>query len=400
VFTSKGKLQLRRSVYKLSEEPLDPDCTCDACRNYSRAYLHHLTKTDETLGWNLLSTHNLTFYHRLMREMRTSILRNDFTSFYEAKRPELIRSDEENPERRPAGPRVRRAPQRGDYEIQTSPQGYSSIRQLSSGEIMHSVNRPEDEAERLYIQQSALARRLRETGDSQDNALVIWDVGLGAATNAMAVVQCFERARSEHESGTFLRPVKLVSFEIDLDPFALAAGHASLFPHLRHRAPHTLLAKGKWADESGRLEWSLLNGDFREQLVTAHQPDLIFFDPFSPKVDKALWTPGLFALLAEHCAGRPAELYTYSNATAVRAALLSAGFWVAAGVGTGPKADTTLAFTSLDAAQRHPDSPVLLDSTWLGRWRRSTARYPVGMAETEHADFAARIEGHPQFAGT
>ena len=106
VFTSQGKLQLRRAVHKLSEEPVDAHCDCQACRDYSRAYLHHLIKTDEILGWHLLTIHNLTFYHRLMREMRESILRDDFPAFYERQRVELVRTDEEHPSR-PTKPKPR-----------------------------------------------------------------------------------------------------------------------------------------------------------------------------------------------------------------------------------------------------------------------------------------------------
>lgn len=178
-FTSKGKLQLRRTVYKLADEPLDPACGCDTCRRYSRAYLHHLVKAEEVLGWQLLTTHNLTFYHRLMAEMRASIFAGTFTEFYAAKKPELERSDEENPGQPPRKARVRRAPRRGDYEIVLSGEGYASIRQLSSGETMHSVNRPDDEAERLYLAQSALIERLQAT-TGEEQPLVVWDVGLVA----------------------------------------------------------------------------------------------------------------------------------------------------------------------------------------------------------------------------
>src|SRR6185369_14816846 len=99
VFTSQGKLQMRRSVHKLAEGPIDPNCGCHACRDYSRAYLHHLIKSDEVLGWHLLTVHNLTFYHRLMKEMRAAILRNDFLDFYERQRHELVRTDGEHPSR-------------------------------------------------------------------------------------------------------------------------------------------------------------------------------------------------------------------------------------------------------------------------------------------------------------
>ena len=95
------KIHLRRSVYKFFEEPLDARCDCQTCKQYSRAYLHHLVKSDEILGWHLLGIHNLAFYHRLMREMREHILRDDFLSYYEKKRLELVRADEEHPSRSP-----------------------------------------------------------------------------------------------------------------------------------------------------------------------------------------------------------------------------------------------------------------------------------------------------------
>ena len=52
-FTSGGRLNLYRGVYKLSDEPVDPRCDCTTCARYSRAYVHHLTKAGEVLGWQL-----------------------------------------------------------------------------------------------------------------------------------------------------------------------------------------------------------------------------------------------------------------------------------------------------------------------------------------------------------
>src|SRR3712207_7645322 len=59
LFRSRGYLQLRRGIYKYSEEKLDPTCNCPTCTRYSRAYLYHLTKTQENLGWQLLGQHNI-----------------------------------------------------------------------------------------------------------------------------------------------------------------------------------------------------------------------------------------------------------------------------------------------------------------------------------------------------
>ena len=198
--------------------------------------------------------------------------------------------------------------------------------------------------------------------------------------------------------GSALRPLRIVSFEIDLDPLKLAAKFASHFPHLRHGAPHAILESGRWQHSTGLLQWELLHGDFLAMFESAPVPDLIFYDPFSAKTDTGLWTSDVFRRIAKYAAPKSAELYTYSAATAVRVSLLTAGFFVAAGVGTGPKADTTLAFTRADGHVNHPAAPKLLGEDWLGRWRRSDSKYPKNLPETERPLFEQVIERHPQFA--
>lgn len=400
VFTSRGKIHLRRSVHKFSEVPVDADCACNACRDYSRAYLHHLIKTGEVLGWHLLTIHNLTFYHRLMKEMREAILRNDFLEFYKHQQRELVRTDEEHPNR-PVKPRQRTEPDThlGDYEVHTSPNGFSSIRQISSGEVMHSVNDPSEEANKLYIEQSCLGSRLTDSSASTDE-LLIWDVGLGAGSNAMAAVHCFESEwKNRTKTGLLhpIRPMRLVSFELDLDSLKLALGNPRDFPHLRHGAPHELLKNGMWKHSSGLLCWQLIEGDFLEIFETAITPDLIFYDPFSFKTDARFWTSAVFSRILEKLSPKSAELYTYSASTAVRAALLTAGFFVAEGVRTGPKTSTTLAFTRASGAVAHPLAPALLGLDWLARWQRSHSKFPADLADEEKPDFETRIESHPQF---
>lgn len=396
VFTSQGKLQLRRSVHKFSDEKLDSQCDCQACRNYSRAYLHHLVKTEEILGWTLLTIHNFRFYHRMMREMRESILRGEFPAYYERQRMELVRTDEENPSVPPKRIRGLRPLRLGDYEIQTRPGDFSSIRQISSGEVMHSVNRPSEEANRLYIEQSFLASRLLKTDSADTTEIVIWDVGLGAASNAMAAIHCFEQVFAE-KGDLALKRLRLISFECDLDPLRLAAKNGAHFPHVRHKAPSSLLEYGHWEHASRLLRWELQHGDFLQCLEASAAPDLIFYDPFSAKTNSALWTRETFARVFQQAQSKSAELYTYSSATAVRVALLTAGFFVAEGVGTGPKADTTLAFSRLDGAASHPGAPRLLGPDWLSRWRRSTSKFPPGLPEEERPVFEKWMETHPQF---
>src|SRR6266850_5543815 len=396
-FTSHGKLQLRRSVYKLREEPIDADCACQTCSQYSRAYLHHLVKSDEVLGWHLLGLHNLAFYHRLLREMRESILRNDFLSYYENKRFELVRADEENPGRPPKKNKTAQPDRLGDYEMHRSAQGFYSIRQISSGEVMHSVTAPSEEANKLYIEQSFLAARLLKR-EAAAEELVIWDVGLGAGSNAMAAIHCFEKCYVAQGENA-LRPLRLVSFERDLDALALAVKYAGCFPLLRHGAPFKILEHGAWQHSSSLLQWKLLKGDFRDLIESAETPDLIFYDPFSYKTDAALWSAAIFERIFQLCAPKPVELYTYSASTAVRTALLTAGFFVAQGAGTGPKSATTIAFTRAPAAGAHPASPSLLGQEWLSRWRRSGAKFPPELADEDKPHFESLIESHRQFAG-
>jgi len=394
-FTSRGFLQLRRSVYKFSDAALDPLCTCPTCARYSRAYLHHLTKCGEHLGWQLLGQHNLYFYHRLMREIRQSIFENRFLELYHEKRAFLHESDADHPIHKQKSRKKKLEFHRGNYEVHFAPQGFASIRQISSGEIMHSRTPPMEEAQQLYIQQSDLAGRLRlSAGENADTAepLVIWDVGLGAAANAMSAILCYESLAATEP----VRPMHVISFENDLDPLKLAFLHNREFTYLRHAGVGGILDAGRWqSSQHAGLRWTLVLGDFAEKLTTAPAPpDLIFFDMFSSKTDADLWTRSVFKKIYAACGQHAAELFTYTCSTPVRASLLAAGFHVARGRSTVDKTDTTIALTpaALGTA-RHE----LLAHDWLGRWTRSAAKFPADIPAEEHAAFEHTIRTHPQF---
>jgi queuine tRNA-ribosyltransferase len=81
LFTRRGDLRLRNTRYKTDERPIDESCTCYACKNFSRAYIHHLDKCGEMLGPMLATIHNLHYYLNLMREMREAIEQQRFTQF-------------------------------------------------------------------------------------------------------------------------------------------------------------------------------------------------------------------------------------------------------------------------------------------------------------------------------
>jgi queuine tRNA-ribosyltransferase len=82
----------------------------------------------------------------------------------------------------------------------------------------------------------------------------------------------------------------------------------------------------------------------------------------------------------------------------VRVTLLSTGWIVAEGAGSGPKSTTTAAFTRMDGASAHPSALPLLGTEWLARWHRSSSKFPAGLPDAERADFEKRIESLPQFA--
>ncbi|MGQ9678955.1 MAG: tRNA guanosine(34) transglycosylase Tgt [bacterium] len=78
-FTSAGRISIRNAKYANDPMPLDPNCDCDTCRNFSRAYLRHLFIAGEALGPRLLTFHNLWFFQSLMRAIRRSIQAGNFT---------------------------------------------------------------------------------------------------------------------------------------------------------------------------------------------------------------------------------------------------------------------------------------------------------------------------------
>ncbi len=81
LFTRYGDLKIRNARYRDDEQPLDESCECYTCRNFSRAYLHHLHRAGEILGARLNTIHNLHYYLQLMREMRAAIDGDRFPAF-------------------------------------------------------------------------------------------------------------------------------------------------------------------------------------------------------------------------------------------------------------------------------------------------------------------------------
>ena len=384
-FTGSGRVRLTRTEHRLSDAPLDPACGCPTCQRHGRGYLHHLFKCKEPLGPRLLSIHNLHHYLELMRAARAAIEAGSYGRFMRETMSSIDRHEHDASARAPGrrsipppdspstpGPGAR-------FEIVATSSGAPSVRDAQAGEVMHPVIGAAVESERLYVAQSRLAERLLQPGP----ALVLFDVGLGAAGNAMAAV----RAARAAPPGS--RPLVLVSFERELGALSLACsddGSRRLGWSAGETAAARALLDGGRHEEPG-LSWQLRLGEALDRLdAEPLRADVVYWDPFSPKVNGPLWTAGAFARLASRSAPG-ATLFTYSTATATRAALLLAGFAVGHGDASGPKEETT-------AAALPPALPVRpLDARWLARLRRSSAPFPPDAP----GDALQRISALPQF---
>ncbi len=268
------------------------------------------------------------------------------------------------------------------FEVVETRGGVRAMRDRLTGELMHPLSGPIEEARNLYLVPSQLEARLA-SGDP--DPLVLLDVGLGAGSNA-AAAWALSEARS---AGA--RPLHIVSFDRTLAALELARSEA-------HRgafglAGTTLAACSRLVDrgraEGARTAWRASVGELPSTLL-AEPPasaDVVFWDPFSPRANPELWTVAAFTALRRACR-EGATVHTYSGATAVRTALLLAGF--AVGLGDTLRAGRQATV----AATRGADLAAPLDRRWLDRVSRSSAAF----ASDAPADALERIARLPQFA--
>ncbi|MFO7803906.1 MAG: tRNA guanosine(34) transglycosylase Tgt, partial [Desulfovermiculus sp.] len=82
LYTSQGKINIKRREFRADESALDPACDCYTCRTFSRAYLRHLYTAKELLAYRLNTIHNLAYYAHLMRRIREAIARGTFPELH------------------------------------------------------------------------------------------------------------------------------------------------------------------------------------------------------------------------------------------------------------------------------------------------------------------------------
>jgi tRNA U34 5-methylaminomethyl-2-thiouridine-forming methyltransferase MnmC len=275
--------------------------------------------------------------------------------------------------------------------VQLTSGGYSP-HSLAYGETFHPVIGPVAEAEALYVNQLRLRERLKQ----HSGEFVIWDVGLGAAANALTVL------RAARDLTTSIR---LVSFDNTTEPLEFALKNAAALGYFGGFESQTQAILDQRAVQftngAHDVNWQFHLGDFPTLLaqpsaLALPKPHAILFDAFSPAKNPAMWSLPLFTKLFQLLdPQRPCALPTYSRSTIMRVTLLLAGFHVGVGHATGEKEETTIA-ANTKALITEP-----LNQRWLARARRSHSAeplhedvYKIGPLTPESWE---KLRSHPQF---
>lgn len=258
---------------------------------------------------------------------------------------------------------------------------------------MHNPIGPWQESNALYVDQSGLRLRLQ---NGRTNDLVIYDIGLGAASNAVASIHCALTLGSPHQR----RRLHIISFENNLSLLEFTLINAHEFSHLTDYtvALQSILQHHHWTSPCGSIMWDLRAGDFLELIEKeTSTPEIVYFDPYSPSVNVDMWTLSCFTKLRLRCARadgiEATDLFTYSIATPIRAAMFLAGFYVGYGLSTGLKVETTHASTHLNTLTQP------LAERWFERWQRSDKQLPFDADNYDSLALQRRMAQHSQFYG-
>ncbi|HYX38011.1 MAG TPA: MnmC family methyltransferase [Oligoflexus sp.] len=270
------------------------------------------------------------------------------------------------------------------FELITLKSGHTSLRLISNQETFHPVIGPEAEARLLHVEQQRLVARSQGT-----SPFIVWDVGLGAAANAVATLEALSAGPAT---------VELHSFDHTLAPLQFACDHSE---HLAYIRPYRLMIQQLMRTGQtsiGRLRWFLHCADFRVSL--SHRdlppPHAILYDPYSAVSNPEMWTLEHFQKLRRALHDdRPCLLTNYTRSTAVRSTWLLAGFYVGIGVGIGEKNQTTIASNQLELL----DQPLPI--SWLKQVAASQNSNPLREGGSAYGPMSAedfeQLRQHPQF---
>lgn len=280
------------------------------------------------------------------------------------------------------------------FELVALANGGHSLRSHANGQTFHPVIGPMAEAQGLHVRGTRLVERANALPPGEE--LVVWDVGLGAAANALAAIQALAAGYTRTE------PIRLTSYDRSLTALEFALRHAKAlgYPCGYEGALQDLLSQRATVLPIGgtQVHWQVVVNDFTRLNGewSSPAPHAVFYDPYSPTVNPEMWTLELFtSLRAGLREDTPCLLTNYTRSTAVRVTLLLAGFYVGVGPHIGEKDETTVT----------TNDPALLERPLPGEWlegkvyastnaaplRENGARGPINPEDFE------RLQGHPQF---
>jgi tRNA 5-methylaminomethyl-2-thiouridine biosynthesis bifunctional protein len=255
----------------------------------------------------------------------------------------------------------------GRFKVTPCDGGGSTLFDEELGQAMHSRVGPELEARSLYAE----ACRLREAfSQPQQSPLLIWDVGMGTASNVWSIVDAWNGTSKQTENAFSVH-----SFECYPEGLEAALGSLGNFEWLRPlEVPARNLLQKDHAPLPGGT-WRLTRGDFREALShpALETPDYIFFDFYAPKSAPELWSEEMFKKLRE-LSHSETVLSTYSSATWVRANMRLSGWRIAPGPSTTAKWESTLASPTSEGLKR--TGRIEFGEAWMGQVERSEKLSP------------------------
>lgn len=271
------------------------------------------------------------------------------------------------------------------FEIVVTPSGEKSLRSLERNETYHPGIGPLPEARALHVQQQRIAERCAQPGK-----FILWDVGLGAAANAVASLQALSGCQAE---------VELHSFDRTTAPLDFVLGEPEALPYLQpYREAVQKLVRDGEVQVSSRVRWVFHRGDFREVVLRSDlpAPNSIFYDPYSPATNCEMWTLNHFTHLFRHTEHGPdCFLTTYSRSTAVRVSLLLAGFYVGVGAVIGDKDETTIA-ANRPGLLKYPLGLKFFEKVKVSRNGAPFNEAGYAIVPISESDYA-RLALHPQF---
>jgi tRNA U34 5-methylaminomethyl-2-thiouridine-forming methyltransferase MnmC len=249
-----------------------------------------------------------------------------------------------------------------NFELVTLKSGCKSLRSLHHQETFHPATGPLDEARVIHLGQQRIPERYQANSD-----FVLWDVGFGAAANAVAAIEALKASNCRGEIHSFDRTTSPIEFAL-LNRQAL--GYLEAYGSLIEK-----LLVCKEVEIQPGLAWHLHLGDFPKSMSGARKfpaPNAILYDPYSPATNPDLWSlPHFKQVFSQLAEDTPCILTSYTRSTSMRVALLLAGFYVGVGCLIGEKAETTVATNRLELLANP------LDRHWLSRVKTSTNAAPL-----------------------